>query len=298
MNIQDATNIYVGSSAASKVMLGDTQVWPPLPIDWSTRYLTFFPKSSGNFVIFIPRDLSTTYLSDVSYSINGGSWVTITNTSTNTLEQIAVQSGDSIRIKGTSSAHAIFPGSGTGIFYPIGSRTPYDGGLNLLCTCPYDIAGNIMSVLYGDSFIGQTSIANWAFTGLFASWDRGTRAFTSAAVDAFNLVLPTTLKNNCFAHMFNTCTSLVNGPKLMATSLISDCYDHMFYDCQSLQTLTAAFTDNPSASKTDQWMYNVCANGTMYVSRSASWTSHVSDYYYSSSKTYGVPSSWTYTYFD
>lgn len=41
---------------------------------------------------------------------------------------------------------------------------------------------------------------------------------------------------NCYANMFNGCTSLVTAPTLPATTLTDSCYSNMFKDCTALTT--------------------------------------------------------------
>lgn len=43
-----------------------------------------------------------------------------------------------------------------------------------------------------------------------------------------------TLPNDCFAHMFENCTSLTQAPELPATTLSDICYVYMFKNCTSL----------------------------------------------------------------
>ena len=44
----------------------------------------------------------------------------------------------------------------------------------------------------------------------------------------------TTLRNRCYAYLFNNCMSLAAAPALPATSLKSYCYQRLFYGCTSL----------------------------------------------------------------
>ena len=44
----------------------------------------------------------------------------------------------------------------------------------------------------------------------------------------------TTLSKYCYSHMFQGCTSLTKAPVLPATTLAEDCYSHMFQGCTSL----------------------------------------------------------------
>ena len=88
----------------------------------------------------------------------------------------------------------------------------YDGSFN--------IGGNIMSLLYGDNFYGQTTLSyNNTFRKLF---------YLRTVLDATKLMLPaTTLSENCYRDMFAR-SSLVRPPQLPATKLAPYCYSGMF----------------------------------------------------------------------
>ena len=90
------------------------------------------------------------------------------------------------------------------------------------------IEGNIMSLIYNDNFINQTTIPyGWIFYTLFHD--------CTSLIDASNLILPaTTLAECCYENMFSYCTSLVKAPELLAITLAEGCYDSMFYSCTSL----------------------------------------------------------------
>ena len=89
-----------------------------------------------------------------------------------------------------------------------------------------DIYGNIMSLLYGDDYIGQESWVDYSTVDFFKLSD---------IRHAENLILPATiLKPECYAYMFDTCTSLLTAPQLPATTLAEGCYKVMFWGCSSL----------------------------------------------------------------
>ena len=94
-------------------------------------------------------------------------------------------------------------------------------------TAEFNVYGNIMSLIYGDDFVGETEFEDYAnFVGFFMQTN---------VVSAENLVLPaTTLTMGCYATMFNGCTSLVAAPELPATTLANYCYSGMFNGCTSL----------------------------------------------------------------
>ena len=174
----------------------------PIPKhDYSKDYLTFEALEDGTFQ-FTPNALQ--------YSIDDGkTWTTLAaNTASPT-----VTAGNKILWKQTG----LNPSSnGIGTFSATGN---------------FDASGNIMSLNYGDNFRGQTDLTgkNYSFVKLFAN--------NAKLVSTTNLVLPaTTLANNCYANMFQGCTSLTTAPELLATTLANSCYTNMFYGCTSLTT--------------------------------------------------------------
>ena len=93
----------------------------------------------------------------------------------------------------------------------------------------FNVGGNIMSLIYGDNFEGQTKLLkNYQFVGLFIA--------NEFLVSAANLLLPAPkLRSDCYHQMFRRCTSLKEAPKLPATILSKHCYYNMFAECTSLK---------------------------------------------------------------
>lgn len=199
------------------------------PNDFSKDYLTFEAVEDTTF---------TFSNSGLSYSTDDGNTWTALAANTATPK---VSAGNKILFKGEMT-----PGSvtkrGIGTFSNTGK---------------FNASGNIMSLLYGDNFIGQTDLTgkNWAFyqlfyndvylvgaadlilpattlaTGCYNGMFKGCTSLTTAPE------LPAkTLANNCYASMFASCTSLATAPELPATTLGQSCYNNMFSDCKSLST--------------------------------------------------------------
>lgn len=133
------------------------------------------------------------------------------------------------------------------LIYFKGNLTP--SGLmgigNFIITKKCNLSGNIMSLLYGDEFEGQTDLSdtNSTFYSLFYDCD--------TIIDASQLKLPaTTLANSCYQYMFNGCTSLITAPELPATTLTTGCYMSMFKNCTSLVAAPAL----PATTLT-RWCY-------------------------------------------
>ena len=100
-----------------------------------------------------------------------------------------------------------------------------------------NVGGNIMSLLYGDNFIGKNVFpdnSKRVFSHLFAQWSGDPEP---PIVNAEDLILPAVvLNNNCYEDMFSSCDNLLTTPKLPAITLANYCYSGMFYHCTSLTT--------------------------------------------------------------
>ena len=169
-------------------------------IGTNKNYLTFEALENSTF---------TFSRNDLQYSLDGGTtWTTLpAGTASPT-----VQAGERIMWKAELTPNS---SNGIGTFSSTGK---------------FNAEGNIMSLLYGDDFVGQTSLSDksWAFYRLF---------YCTWIVNAGNLVLPaTTLAVRCYYEMFKSCSNLTSAPELPATTLASNCYGYMFEGCTSLTT--------------------------------------------------------------
>ena len=244
--------------------------------DYSQDYLTFVIKTSGTFEIY-PYEADNVY-----YSLdNGETWVDFSQGGT-----ITVSAGDKLMWKGALS-------NGEGKYWDNEGVEP---GVH------FDAQGNIMSLVYGDNFKGQTDLTGKALGSVFSEFE---------VENAKNLILPattleescynymfencrslttapelpaTTLANNCYDSMFSYCTSLTTAPELPATTLANGCYNFMFEGCSSLNYIKAMFTTTPSTSYTSNWVSGVSATGTFVKNASAQWNVSGGN---------GVPNGWT-----
>ena len=231
-------------------------------IDYSTHYLTFNVISGGNITWSAPYESSLTRT--ISYSTDSGStWSSITATESGV--NIPVSSGDVVMFKGTNTEYCdddddccIFGG-----------------------TAQFEAEGNIMSLLYGDNFSGQTVLpvttneTGQTFHNLFLN--------CTGLTSVENLILPaTTLRFMCYACMFSGCTQITKAPELPATTLESGCYDYMFEECENLEYIKCLATTIDS-NYTYEWVQGVAETGTFVKASSASWTTGID----------GIPSGWT-----
>lgn len=242
---------------------------PQPPHDYSQDYFTLDVLESGTF---------TWDVSSVQYSVNNDSWNTWGG-------NLNVNSGDKVRFKSTNSAYA--------------SKT-------LSATGNFNAEGNIMSLMYGDNFIGQTAFKSVYggfkefFIGniniinannlLLPATSIGYTAYDAMFNGCYNLItspkeLPaTTLYNFCYRSMFSGCRKLTTSPRLPEINDLSktECMKNMFSGCNSLNSITCLALDT-SASQTQNWVNSVAATGTFTKKAGVTW----------SSGTRGIPSGWT-----
>ena len=223
--------------------------------DFATQCFTIESLVSNNSITFTKSNyaqITTMYVSED----NGETWAERSNNAgwVWSLPNI----GDKLLIKGTATLYDSCKFSSTG---------------NI------KVYGNIMSLLYDDNFVGQTSLPQeqYVFYGLFNG--------CTTLVDASNLVLPaTTLASRCYSTMFYGCISLVTAPTLPAATLAQNCYQEMFYGCTSLNYIKCLATDISASGCTRDWVKNVAASGTFVkASNMSSWPTYVN----------GIPNGWT-----
>ena len=217
--------------------------------DYSQDYLTFVAKEDGTFKFTG---------NSINYSVDDGeTWTTLpSNTDTPT-----IQARNKIMLKATLIQQ---DSNGIGTFSS---------------TSKFIAQGNVMSLLYGDDFIGQKDLTgkNYVFYNLF----NGCTGLTNAK----NLCLPaTTLTNNCYSGMFNGCTSLTVAPELPATTLANYCYSGMFNGCTNLNYIKMLATDISATDCLYNWVIEVSSTGTFV--KHPNMTSL-------STGTSGIPTGWT-----
>lgn len=143
------------------------------------------------------------------------------------------------------------------------------------------VGGNILSLLYGSSFNGHTSLPS---TESEAYDSFGYLFYNNTNLrDAKHLKMASTLKERCYLCMFYGCTNLKSAPVLPVSVLLYGCYARMFYDCTSLKHVECHATDITAENCLFNWMNNVPASGTFVKKASATFPEGSS----------GIPSGWT-----
>ena len=287
------TNISIGTCTLTASFAGNNEYDPQIFIcqltisyDYSKDYLTIVSRADNNAIGWKASNSSN--LKTISVSTDNGQTWTDKESSTSGTTLATLNNGDKLLIKGSNTTYS------TGVYYNYFTSTQN-----------FDVSGNIMSLLYGDNFMGETSLSgkNYAFMRLFYN--------NTYIVNAQNLKLPattlatscyyymfqgctsltnapalpaTTLANECYGYMFYGCTSLTSAPALPATTLIENCYMNMFYGCTSLNYIKCLATNISASNCTYHWVYNVAYNG-LFIKNSNmnSWTTGEN----------GIPTYWT-----
>jgi hypothetical protein len=184
--------------------------------------------------------------------------------------------------------------------------TPTSSGIGTFSsTANFIVQGNVMSLLYGDNFSGQLSLAgkDYAFKDLFTGCTGITNAYklslpaTTLSEGCYKnmfknctgmviapILLAVTLEDSCYSNMFYGCTSLVEAPELSAATLTNNCYEYMFYGCSSLADIKCLATDITATNCTTNWVNGVASSGTFVKnSTMSSWTTGND----------GIPTNWT-----
>ena len=206
---------------------------------YANEYLTFIPRTAGNFKFISWQRGGAEIINRVYYTLDGGNNWTLLPNNENTP---TVQAGQKIMWKGNFT-----PNFGT-----------YNNSLNSFrSNCDFDVEGNVMSLVYSDSFQGKTSLAgtsrilNHLFHGahnlksaenmILPATTLGEYCYDGMFVFCTGLTTPPqlpamVLERGCYVDMFGVCTSLTTAPELPATTLAVYCYGYMFSGCKSLTT--------------------------------------------------------------
>ena len=249
LNFSDASDIRLGSSTITALYYGSTLLWP-LKRDYSKEYLTIEAVDNSVLVEFILGATSGMSVSkDIQYSKDKSSWTTVSfgNSSGGNIQGVGINKGEKLYLRGDNTTYSDYSDDDNNQFYHCSIKiTGYNGNAKLY--------GNIMSLLYADNFVNQTTLYNrCTFSHLFSS--------STALTDASNLILPaTTLSEQCYDAMFTDCSSLISIPKLPATTLAPRCYFGMFQNCTSLIESIQELPATTLAEACYSYMFNNCTS--------------------------------------
>ena len=277
----DVSYFKVGATDCS-IYLGNTKLYPTGGHDYSLDYFTIVSEANNNTVSIVAENSAPSITVSASTD-NGQTWTEYTGGTIATLN-----TGDKVLLKGVNTTF----GSSKG-------RNRIDGTQN------FHAEGNIMSLLYGDNFVGQTSLSgrDYALKGLFVSSSKITSAenlilpattlsvgcYNDMFCDAVNLTIApalpaTTLTESCYSGMFARINYLTTAPVLPAPTLAQKCYANMFLDDGALNYVKCLATNISASNCTQGWLARVSSTGTFVkAANMSSWPRNGN----------GIPSGWT-----
>ena len=244
-------------------------------LDQDKEYLTFTFLESG--AIYWQDSHSAATSRTISYSLDKGStWNTVTSSFSGSGTKIAdVTNTTVLMVKGTNNLYCRVVG---GVYY-------YQ---HFHSTAGYELSGNIMSMTWGDDFVGKTAFKDGStFTFCSMFYDPENSGNTNPQLESVDgLVMPAmSLVESCYESMFQGCTNLVSGPALPATSATdaTNCYKNMFKNCTNLNTVNVMLDPQNTITYTGTWLDGVASGGTFFYRNGATWPAGTS----------GIPSSWS-----
>lgn len=264
----------------------------PASHDYSLDYFTLVALENGSFKIenaWYPTSSAEGSYDEygIKYSLdNGNTW---NNFEFDDIEwengytAVSVNTGDKMLLKAIRS------------HWNGDSDEPF----RIISTGQFNVEGNIMSLIWGDDFVGKTNFLNNYDVPESGDADyRGSYTLQQTfhqntyLINAENLILPalqlgescyygmfegctslitapqlpaTTLAEYCYTNMFTGCTSLTTAPELLATTLPYNCYYYMFNGCSSLNYIKMLAT-SIEINSLDEWVDGVAASGTFVKS--------------------------------
>lgn len=257
-----STDVQTTITATTQNYTASTVVSIEKTLDYSSRYLTIKANSAGN-INWICGANATPLSIDYSKD-NGTTWSSITATTAGSA--IPVNQGDVVLFKGNNSRYQ----------QRYQEASAYRNAFSIT-DCNVEVEGNIMSMIYGDNFIGNYTLSDFSFTNLFFR--------CSGITTCENLILPSTaITISCYFQMFYECTSLTKAPELPAVVLQTHSYTSMFRNCTSLNYIKCLASRFNAVDCTYDWVNNVSSTGTFVKpSQMTSWSIGVN----------GIPSGWT-----
>ena len=231
------SGLYDGMMA---VYFTGTNVEPaPEPVTTDTYFYVQDITGSTNTLYIVKENSSAPSLA-IEYSMDEETWSSLGTTSTSSLT-VQIPANGKVYLRCNCTAWATL-----------------DYNNKIYAANAFNVGGNILSLIYGSSFIGQTTMKNtytyYVFKGIFTS---------SGVVDASNLLLPAErIAGYAYAFMFQYCQSLTKAPNLPATTIQGNCYNSMFKNCTSLTSVPSILPATTLQINCYQNMFSSCTSLT------------------------------------
>ena len=206
--------LFMGSQSEYDAAVQTGQIPYGTIVIIETSYLTF-TALEDNCSIGFYNNPNSSITPTIEYSFDKNTWSTLTD------DNVSIEKGSEMYCRGINP-DGISGGYGqSGYNYFTGEGQ-------------FNVSGDIMSLINYET-PPKTMVGT--FYNLFGGDGTSPRDNFVDIVDASKLLLSAkTLTDDCYANMFDSCTSMIYGPQIKAEVLAPFCYYKMFYNCTSLTT--------------------------------------------------------------
>ena len=243
MRIDKNTTIRLGDRNIIKIKIGDNVIWEKKTVvDADYFYIESLGDGNNISVINKGNGNASGVTPTLEYSTDKNTWNTITfdwTSGTHTTALPILNTGEKVYFRNDTRLFSI----------------SFSRNISFSPSVRSNVGGDIRTLSNYLDVDSETKPQTGMFFCLFYN--------NKYIVDASNLRLQyTTLADNCYGSMFQSCTSLTSVPELPATTLAYKCYSSMFYGCTSL-TSAPELPATTLANNCYQDMFNHCTSLTV-----------------------------------
>ena len=209
-----SSRLFIGTQSDYEIAVQSGQIPYGAVVIIEPSYLTF-TALEDNCSIGFYNNSNSSITPTIEYSFDKNTWSTLTD------DNVSIEKGSEMYCRGINP-DGISGGYGqSGYNYFTGEGQ-------------FNVSGDIMSLINYET-PPKTMVGT--FYNLFGGDGTSPRDNFVDIVDASKLLLSAkTLTDDCYANMFDSCTSMIYGPQIKAEVLAPFCYYKMFYNCTSLTT--------------------------------------------------------------
>lgn len=252
---RDYGNTWETTATTTTIVEADS----PDCIPYADEYFTIEAVESGSFGLY-----SSYWGKDRSYYYSLDSGETWTKKALSSTTHVNLNAGEKMLLKANILNNL---------------QSDFVSYAKIVASAKYNVRGNIYSLMYQDSFRGETGSKNLyryfsgqtnlvsaeklclpastLYNGAYREMFVGCTALTTAP-----LILPArTVGDSCYMEMFNGCKSLTTPPRLPATTLNAYCYSRMFRGCTRL-TIAPSLPATTAAGTCYEYMFSNCSGLT------------------------------------
>lgn len=242
-------------------------------------YIKFTALQSGTFTLTIPAAVTTSFVTSVDYSLDGGhTWVTTNNSNADvTITTPTIAANDFVLWRGIAKSYTT-GGQNHNTTTAVTQCSRFSGTAN------FNVSGDIKSMIYGIEYKSHTVLyssndANFAFmfyncpyvksienlnldvdyilTSTYQSMFQSCTGLTTC----FSEITSNNIAMRGCAEMFQGCTSLVNAPKLSIASYGNQTFRNMFNGCTALVSVPSDMLPNTTLGGSCYFiMFQNCTN--------------------------------------